>query len=76
MPADWQKYFATLPGAKSDVAHGPIVRELEQVAQAPRVAGGANRIRAYGKSRAAVSRLIQIYMNRGHPARESSILWD
>ncbi len=65
LPADWQKYFATLPGAKTDVAHGPIVRELEQIAQAPRLAV-APLESVHTEKQAAVSRLIQIYMNRGH----------
>jgi 2-oxoglutarate dehydrogenase E1 component len=65
LPADWQKYFASLPGARNDTPHGPIIRELGQIAQAPRhmLAPGES-VRT--EKQAAVSRLIQIYMNRGH----------
>jgi len=65
IPADWQKYFAGLPGARSDIPHGPVLRELAQVAQAPRIAVAAGES-VQTEKQAAVSRLIQIYMNRGH----------
>jgi len=65
LPADWQKYFASLPGANRDVPHGPVVRELEQIAQAPRLSvAPAESVQT--EKQAAVSRMIQIYMNRGH----------
>ncbi len=65
LPADWQKYFAALPGAGTDTAHGPIIRELGQIALAPRHAlSPGESVRT--EKQAAVSRLIQIYMNRGH----------
>ncbi len=54
-----------LAGARADVAHGPILKELEQIAQAPRQAiAPAESVQT--EKQAAVSRLIQIYMNRGH----------
>ncbi|MDQ2640603.1 MAG: 2-oxoglutarate dehydrogenase E1 component [Pseudomonadota bacterium] len=65
LPADWRKYFAALPGAAGDTAHGPLVRELAQRAQQPRVAA-AGVAAPQNEKQAAVSRLIQIYMNRGH----------
>jgi len=65
LPSDWQQYFSTLPGARSDTSHGPIVRELEQIALAPRHAAAPVES-AQSEKQAAVSRLIQIYMNRGH----------
>ena len=65
LPADWRKYFAALPGAAGDTAHGPLVRELEQRAQLPRVAT-VGAVSPQSEKQAAVSRLIQIYMNRGH----------
>ena len=69
--APWREYFASL-GGQGDRAHGPIVAELAQrgatsasrtgttTATAP-----ADRDNASAKQ-AAVSRLIQTYMNRGH----------
>jgi 2-oxoglutarate dehydrogenase E1 component len=65
LPPDWQKYFATLPGGKSDTPHGPVVRELEQIAQQPRLAVAAGES-VQAEKQAAVSRLIVSYMNRGH----------
>jgi 2-oxoglutarate dehydrogenase E1 component len=42
LPADWRKYFASLPGAAGDTPHGPLIRELEQRAMAPRQAAGGS----------------------------------
>jgi 2-oxoglutarate dehydrogenase E1 component len=66
VPGDWQKYFTSMPGARSDSAHGPVLRELEQRARQPRVANAAAPEAEHGEKQAAVSRLIQIYTNRGH----------
>src|SRR5690606_27900998 len=66
LPADWRKYFAALPGAAADTPHGPVLRELEQRALQPRAAGAASIASPQSEKQAAVSRLIQIYMNRGH----------
>src|SRR5262245_3850179 len=66
LPADWQKYFAGLAGAKTDTAHGPIVRELEQRAQLPRLAVAQSSESAQSEKQGAVSRMIQIFTNRGH----------
>jgi 2-oxoglutarate dehydrogenase E1 component len=68
VPGDWHKYFATLPGARGDAAHGPVLRELEQRARAPRAATISAPAVEHGEKQAAVSRLIQIYTNRGHLA--------
>ncbi|MET0282027.1 MAG: 2-oxoglutarate dehydrogenase E1 component [Steroidobacteraceae bacterium] len=65
VPADWQKYFTALPGARTDTPHGPVVRELEQIAQQPRLTVAANES-VQAEKQAAVSRLIVSYMNRGH----------
>jgi 2-oxoglutarate dehydrogenase E1 component len=68
----WRQYFADMGGFASDVAHGPLVEELARRAQAPGVAGAAIPAAvplAVGDGAAkqgAVSRLIQIYANRGH----------
>jgi 2-oxoglutarate dehydrogenase E1 component len=66
LPADWRKFFAALPGAAADTPHGPVLRELEQRAQQPRAVAGATGANPQSEKQAAVSRLIQIYMNRGH----------
>ncbi|HEX6997980.1 MAG TPA: 2-oxoglutarate dehydrogenase E1 component [Gammaproteobacteria bacterium] len=67
---EWRAYFASLAGGAHEVAHRPVVRELEArlkatpalglplVAQP--VADGAS------EKQAAVSRLIQVYSLRGH----------
>ncbi len=65
VPADWAAYFQGVkPSSGGERAHGPIVRELTERAAAPRtvvvVADAAN------EKQAAVSRLVQIYTNRGH----------
>jgi 2-oxoglutarate dehydrogenase E1 component len=66
VPEDWHKYFATLAVGRGDVAHGPIVRSLTERAQQPRSVAPASAGAAGGEKQAAVSRLIQIYTNRGH----------
>jgi 2-oxoglutarate dehydrogenase E1 component len=65
IPADWRKYFTSLPGSASDVPHGPVLAELAQRAALPRVPVAAAPD-PHNEKQAAVSRLIQIYMNRGH----------
>jgi len=64
----WREYFASLGGLGSDVAHGPLVADLARRARAPRAAGPiAAAPSADGAAKqGAVSRLIQIYANRGH----------
>ena len=66
IPADWRKYFSGLPGASADTPHGPLVQELTQRAQLPRSGNGGSTVHPQSEKQAAVSRLIQIYMNRGH----------
>src|SRR5687768_15467558 len=66
LPADWRKFFASMPGAAADTPHGPVVRELEQRAQQPRAVAAGTGANPQSEKQAAVSRLIQIYMNRGH----------
>ena len=65
VPADWKAYFEVLKAqAGSERVHGPIVRDLTARASAPRtvvVQGDAA-----SEKQAAVSRLVQIYTNRGH----------
>jgi len=69
--APWREYFASL-GGQEDRAHGPIVTELAQRSATSASRTGtttatapADRDNASAKQ-AAVSRLIQTYMNRGH----------
>jgi 2-oxoglutarate dehydrogenase E1 component len=70
VPADWKAYFdGVKPATGAERAHGPILKGLAERAQAPRVpaasaliGGGA----ATNEKQAAVSRLIQIYVHRGH----------
>ncbi|MEO6078732.1 MAG: 2-oxoglutarate dehydrogenase E1 component [Steroidobacteraceae bacterium] len=66
VPADWQKFFSGLAAAHTDTAHSPIVRELAQRAQLPRMAAVAAGDAGQGEKQAVVSRLIQIFTNRGH----------
>jgi 2-oxoglutarate dehydrogenase E1 component len=66
VPEDWQKYFSTLAVSRTDVPHGPIVRSLTERAQQPRTVAAPAASVAGGEKQAAVSRLIQIYTNRGH----------
>src|SRR5690606_25230801 len=66
IPADWRRFFAGLPGAGTDTPHSPVVAELAQRAQLPRGPATAVAGNPQSEKQAAVSRLIQIYMNRGH----------
>ena len=60
---EWREYFARL-GAGGETPHGPILAELRERARRPRaVASDSHEASA---KQAAVSRLIQIYANRGH----------
>jgi len=66
---EWRELFAGLArGAAREIPHGPVRRSLEGLIQAVRSApaaapaeGGVD-----AEKQAAVSRLIQIYANRGH----------
>ncbi|HQR49524.1 MAG TPA: hypothetical protein PL152_09315, partial [Steroidobacteraceae bacterium] len=69
--ARWRDYFAGMGGQGKDIAHGPLVEELARRAVAPR-AGRPAKLAASAADvdraakQGAVSRLIQIYANRGH----------
>jgi 2-oxoglutarate dehydrogenase E1 component len=65
VPADWQRYFTSLSASRGDTPHGPIVRSLTERARQQRVVQAPNGS-AQNEKQAAVSRLIQIYTNRGH----------
>jgi 2-oxoglutarate dehydrogenase E1 component len=67
----WAAYFKGLRGsAAGEVAHGPIRERLLARVQAPPGPGGTGSAESGGASakQGAVSRLIQIYANRGHLA--------
>ena len=74
--ARWREYFANLGSTARDVAHGPLIEDLARRAKAPRraVAGGGAAEAPAGSPpvggeaarQGAVSRLIQVYANRGH----------
>ncbi len=63
----WRTYFSGIAAGARDVAHGPVRARLAAAARAPAVAHPAaaptdDRAAKQG----AVSRLIQVYANRGH----------
>src|SRR5690348_14152030 len=68
VPEDWQKYFSSLAVSRGDTPHSPIVRQIAERAQQTRTAVAAAPVTDSSRSekQAAVSRLIQIYTNRGH----------
>ena len=69
---EWQAYFRSLEGGSSDQAHGPIRTELARRAYDSRALAAPSRpspaAQGGGDSakQGAVSRLIQVYANRGH----------
>jgi 2-oxoglutarate dehydrogenase E1 component len=65
----WREFFAALgPAAAGERAHTPIVEAIAARVQAPALPGGAAAPPAEvaSEKQAAVSRLMQIYSNRGH----------
>jgi 2-oxoglutarate dehydrogenase E1 component len=68
----WREFFAALGGQPGDVPHGPLVEELTRRARVRRAgnpaAGGEVVVPGAGAAakQGAVSRMIQIYANRGH----------
>jgi 2-oxoglutarate dehydrogenase E1 component len=66
----WREYFSALKGgAREDQAHGPIRDALARRAYTSRTNGGGAPASAAGNDSAkqgAVSRLVQVYSNRGH----------
>jgi 2-oxoglutarate dehydrogenase E1 component len=63
----WREYFNRFQG-RGEIAHGPIRERLMERAKLPPASAAAARPAADGASakQGAVSRLIQVYMNRGH----------
>jgi len=62
----WREYFAQLAPPADERAHGPLRAEIAQRAAAGRVAPEAAVPAAADARQAAVSRLIQVWVNRGH----------
>ena len=62
----WRRYFESLPGGSgAEQPRGPIEAQIAARAKAPRTAAAAP-ARGADVRQEAVSRLIQIWMNRGH----------
>ena len=63
----WRSYFAQLSPATDERAHGPIRESIALRAREPRGGGGTAAAESAGaKRQAKVSRLIQVWINRGH----------
>jgi 2-oxoglutarate dehydrogenase E1 component len=67
----WRDYFERLGGRGTDIAHGPLLVELEQRARyrrssLPAAPSPAAPAAGAAAKQGAVSRMIQIYANRGH----------
>jgi 2-oxoglutarate dehydrogenase E1 component len=63
----WAAFFAQLKGAAAEVAHAPIRERLAAGVKVARRSGGqGGDPRAASAKQGAVSRLIQVYANRGH----------
>jgi 2-oxoglutarate dehydrogenase E1 component len=64
----WVDYFKALQGGSGEIAHGPIRERLLARAQLPAAAAVGQNAPSDGASakQGAVSRLIQVYANRGH----------
>ena len=69
VPAQWREYFLQLGGGSGpELAHGPIRSQIEARARRSRVADppDSDRTQRASAKQGAVSRLIQVYANRGH----------
>jgi 2-oxoglutarate dehydrogenase E1 component len=62
----WRKYFAQLAPAGAERAHGPIRADIARRAAQGRAAGVTAPASGANAQQAAVSRLIQVWINRGH----------
>ncbi len=62
----WRKYFAQLASAGAERAHGPIRADIARRAAQGRGAGTTAPASGANAQQAAVSRLIQVWINRGH----------
>jgi 2-oxoglutarate dehydrogenase E1 component len=69
VPPDWRRFFAECVrtgGTGRDVAHTPIRAAVLERARAPRLAPAAESGGGDAARQGAVSRMIQLYVNRGH----------
>jgi len=69
VPPEWRGYFRTLPAgaATREQPHGPVRAAFLARARAPRVgAGPATAGTETAAKQGAVSRMVQVYANRGH----------
>src|ERR1700744_1271126 len=68
LSAAWAEYFKGLGANGGEIAHGPIRERLLARAQQPPTAAASTNAPSDGASakQGAVSRLIQVYANRGH----------
>jgi 2-oxoglutarate dehydrogenase E1 component len=71
VPASWRRYFSSLGGDSTDVAHQPIVQAVGKRLQGRAAGRGAAESAPLAggeasEKQAAVSRLIQVYSLRGH----------
>jgi 2-oxoglutarate dehydrogenase E1 component len=70
VPPRWREYFAGLGAERGDTAHGPIREALALRARETRAAASAAGASAQptdvSAKQGAVSRLVQVYANRGH----------
>ena len=63
----WRDYFSGIAAGARDVAHGPVRTRLAEASRRPAVAAPAAAPADEGAAKqGAVSRLIQVYANRGH----------
>ncbi len=69
VPLAWRDYFQGLGGRGSDRAHGPVREALAERARRPRLGSAvqpADLLADPAAKQGAVSRMIQVYANRGH----------
>jgi 2-oxoglutarate dehydrogenase E1 component len=64
VPDNWRTYFAQLKGENAETRHGALREAISQRAAAG--VAGAAAVGAPDARQAAVSRLIQVWINRGH----------
>ena len=62
----WRTYFERIAPAAGERPHGPVRAAIVERARQPRAIGGQGEDAGNAAKQAAVSRLIQIWINRGH----------
>src|SRR5207237_4301496 len=62
----WRTYFERIAPAGGERPHGPVRAAIVERARQPRAIGGQGEATGNAAKQAAVSRLIQIWINRGH----------